>query len=76
MDALHLLALVERRDIWSLRDLRKWHVNWLRTVRKNVLEATVGLYADRGVEEDSLKCYVHCKIPASSFFPILCVLLR
>lgn len=61
MDALHLLALVERRDVWSLRDLKKRHVEWLRVVRRNVLEATVKLYGEMGIEEDGLKCYVHCE---------------
>lgn len=27
--SLHLLGLVVRRDIWSLRDLKKEHVEWL-----------------------------------------------
>lgn len=61
MDALHLLAIVERRDIASLRDLQKQHVDWLRTMQKKVLQATVSLYGDRGIEEDGLKLYVHCK---------------
>ncbi|KAG4429903.1 hypothetical protein IFR05_014609 [Cadophora sp. M221] len=30
VEGLHLLGLVERRDIWTLRDLRKRHVPWLR----------------------------------------------
>ncbi|PHH66849.1 hypothetical protein CDD80_912 [Ophiocordyceps camponoti-rufipedis] len=29
VEALHLLALVERRDLWSLRDLRKRHARLL-----------------------------------------------
>lgn len=59
--SLHLLALVERRDIWSLRDLRKKHVRWLKRLRENVLSATVGVYGGRGVERDMLKLYVHCE---------------
>lgn len=55
--ALHLLALVERRDIWSLRDLRKGHVGWLREMRAEILQAATRVYP--GVEEDQLKCYVH-----------------
>ena len=61
MSGLHLLALVERRDIWSLRDLRKKHVNWLRRMREKVLDATVEVYGKQGVERDMLKLYVHCK---------------
>jgi m7GpppX diphosphatase len=53
---LHVLGLVERRDIWSLRDLRKKHVGWLKHMRKRFVDATVGSY---GVEEDQLKLYVH-----------------
>jgi m7GpppX diphosphatase len=58
---LHLLALVERRDLWSLRDLKKKHVPWLRHMREKILTATVSIYRDRGVEADMLKVYVHCK---------------
>lgn len=58
MGSLHLLALVQRRDIWSLRDLRKRHVPWLRYLRQRVLEATVKMYP--ALEQDQLKLYVHC----------------
>lgn len=61
MNSLHLLALVHRRDIWSLRDLKKKHVPWLRYLRQRVLEATVSMYPD--LEQDQLKLYVHCKFP-------------
>jgi m7GpppX diphosphatase len=57
LGSLHLLALVHRRDIWSLRDLKKKHVPWLRYLRKRVLEGTVKMYP--GLEEDQLKLYVH-----------------
>jgi m7GpppX diphosphatase len=59
MGSLHLLALVHRRDIWSLRDLKKSYVPWLKYLRKRVLEATVSMYPD--LEEDQLKLYVHCE---------------
>lgn len=58
MGSLHLLALVQRRDIWSLRDLKKSHIPWLRYLRQRVLEATVNMYPD--LETDQLKLYVHC----------------
>lgn len=58
MGSLHLLALVDRRDIWSLRDLKKQHLPWLRYLRKRLLEATVKMYPE--LEEDQLKLYVHC----------------
>ena len=57
LTSLHLLALVERRDIWSLRDLTKMHVPWLKKMRERVLEATTKVYPD--VEHDELKLYVH-----------------
>ncbi|PYH94112.1 scavenger mRNA decapping enzyme [Aspergillus ellipticus CBS 707.79] len=57
MGSLHLLALVQRRDIWSLRDLKKKHVPWLKYLRKRLLEGTVGMYPE--LEEDQLKLYVH-----------------
>lgn len=59
--SLHLLALVERRDIWSVRDLRKGMVGWLRTMRERLGEVVVGMYGERGVEGDMLKFYVHCE---------------
>jgi m7GpppX diphosphatase len=59
MGSLHLLALVHRRDIWSLRDLKKSHIPWLRYLRQRVLEATVKMYP--GLETDQLKLYVHCE---------------
>ena len=59
LSSLHLLALVHRRDIWSLRDLKKRHIPWLRYLRQRVLEATVNVYPD--LEQDQLKLYVHCK---------------
>ena len=58
LTSLHLLGLVERRDIWSLRDLKKSHVPWLKHMRERMLDATVGLYKD--IERDQLKLYVHC----------------
>ena len=57
LTSLHLLGLVERRDIWSLRDLKKRHVGWLKHMREKILDATVGLYPE--VERDMLKLYVH-----------------
>lgn len=57
LDSLHLLALVERMDIWSLRDLKKKHIPWLKDMRAKILTATIKSYPD--LEEDQLKCYVH-----------------
>jgi m7GpppX diphosphatase len=57
LSSLHLLALVERRDIWSVRDLKKMHVSWLHHMRSKILDATVKLYPE--LEKDQLKLYVH-----------------
>jgi m7GpppX diphosphatase len=57
MESLHLLGLVERMDIWSLRDLRKKHIPWLKYMREKLIEATVQTYKE--LERDQLKLYVH-----------------
>jgi m7GpppX diphosphatase len=57
LDALHLLALVERRDLWSLRDLRKKHVGWLKKMKEHLLDATTETYPS--IERDQIKLYVH-----------------
>lgn len=59
MESLHLLGLVERRDLWSVRDLKKGNVEWLKHMREKMVGATVELYP--GIERDQLKLYVHCK---------------
>jgi m7GpppX diphosphatase len=57
IEALHLLGLVERTDIWSLRDLKKKHIPWLHHMRDKFIEAAVKTYPE--LEEDQLKLYVH-----------------
>jgi m7GpppX diphosphatase len=59
LSGLHLLGIVERRDIWSLRDLQRAHVPWLKHMRQKLIDTTVRLYPD--IEEDELKLYVHCE---------------
>jgi len=56
-EALHLLGVVERRDLWSLRDLRRRHVPWLLHMRAKLVEATVAVYPS--IAADQLKLYVH-----------------
>lgn len=69
---LHLLALVERRDLWSLRSLRKRDIQWLKRLREEAVRAAAGearrlLRLDErdgeeveaDVDEDQFKCYVH-----------------
>lgn len=72
MLSLHLLGLVERRDIWSVRDLRKQHIAWLKHMREKFLDAAVKLYPD--IERDQLKLYMHCEhtrpSPPSLLFPL------
>ena len=58
LTGLHLLALVERRDIWSLRDLKKKHIEWLKHMKEKVLDAAVKVYKD--IDKDQLKLYIHC----------------
>ncbi|KAK0764281.1 hypothetical protein N5P37_003680 [Trichoderma harzianum] len=57
LEGLHLLALVERRDIWSLRDLKKKHIPWLEHIKAKVTSATTQTYPS--IEENQLKLYVH-----------------
>ncbi|KAK2746066.1 hypothetical protein FQN57_003406 [Myotisia sp. PD_48] len=54
---LRLLTLVERRDIWSLRDLKKRHVPWLKDMRDKILDGVVQVYP--GLDRDQLKLYAH-----------------
>lgn len=57
LTSLHLLAVVERRDLWSVRDLAPAHAPWLRRMRRRVLDATTRLYP--GMQRDQVKLYVH-----------------
>ncbi|KAF2164986.1 hypothetical protein M409DRAFT_56330 [Zasmidium cellare ATCC 36951] len=59
LSSLHLLALVQRRDIWSVRDLKKSHVPWLRHLRSTLAATTTTLYPGGEVETDMLKFYIH-----------------
>ena len=64
MGSLRILGLVERRDLWSLRDLRKRDVGWLEGMCEKIVKAVAGVY--EGVEEDMLKVYVHCRFAGFS----------
>lgn len=57
LSSLHLLGLVERRDIWSVRDLSRKHIPWLQHMRRKLIDSTTKLYPQ--LEEDQLKLYVH-----------------
>lgn len=65
--SLHLLGLVVRRDIWSLRDLNKSHVKWLKHMRDKILDATVNLFPE--IDKDMLKLYIHCNNTISTIIP-------
>lgn len=57
LESLHLLGIVERRDIWSVRDLKKNMVPWISHMRQKMLGAAVKLYPQ--LDADQLKLYVH-----------------
>ncbi|OTA93499.1 hypothetical protein M434DRAFT_30892 [Hypoxylon sp. CO27-5] len=57
IEALHLLGIVERRDIWSLRDLKKKHIPWLRHMKAKLIDATVKTYPQ--IDTDQLKLFCH-----------------
>lgn len=57
LEGLHLLAIVERRDLWSLRDLKRKDIPWLRHMREQLIKSTLQMYTD--LEADQLKLYVH-----------------
>ncbi|KZM23902.1 5'-(N(7)-methyl 5'-triphosphoguanosine)-[mRNA] diphosphatase [Ascochyta rabiei] len=57
LEALHLLGIVERRDIRSVRDLRKHMLPWLTHMRRRMQGAAVALYPQ--LDPDQLKLYVH-----------------
>ncbi|KAI7369606.1 hypothetical protein KC336_g20994, partial [Hortaea werneckii] len=56
--SLHLLALPLRRDIWSVRDLKKRDVKWLRHLQTTLMQTVERLYPVV-VERDMLKFYLH-----------------
>lgn len=53
---LHLLVLVARSDVWSMRDLQHGDAAWLRGLSADVRRTVGELY---GVDEDQVKLYVH-----------------
>nr|POF14991.1 m7gpppx diphosphatase [Quercus suber] len=59
LGSMHLLALVQRRDLWSVRDLRKRDVPWLRHFRDTLMRTVVEQLYPGTVEPDLLKFYVH-----------------
>jgi len=58
-ESLRILGLVERRDLLSLRDLKKKDLPWLRTMHNKIVKSVAETYGGAGVEEDMLKVYMH-----------------
>ncbi|KEF51605.1 uncharacterized protein A1O9_12240 [Exophiala aquamarina CBS 119918] len=58
VQGMHLLALVQRRDIFSIRDLKKKHVPWLKTMRDHIVDAATKVFPGE-VDPDEVKCYIH-----------------
>lgn len=56
MDKLYCLALVHRRDVRSLRDLRSEHLPMLRNVLQRGAEAIKDTY---GVPQEHLRVFMH-----------------
>ncbi|KAI5849207.1 HIT-like domain-containing protein [Tricharina praecox] len=57
MSSLYTMALVLRRDITSVRDLKKKDVPWLRRLQKKILEGICDKYS--GIEADQIRLYIH-----------------
>ena len=57
MTSLRLLALVERRDLLSMRDLQKKDAPWLKIMLTRLFDTVAKTYP--GIETDMLKAYVH-----------------
>ncbi|KAK9450048.1 HIT-like domain-containing protein [Limtongia smithiae] len=56
IEALYLVALVNRRDIASIRDLRKEHISYLQQLRSKIMQATSNMY---NVKPEHLQLYMH-----------------
>jgi m7GpppX diphosphatase len=74
LTGMHLLGIVVRRDIWSLRDLKKDHIPWLKHMRQKLLENTVKLYPD--IDVDEIKLYIHCRFLQSHNHPGIVLTLQ
>ncbi|KAG8930036.1 hypothetical protein FRC01_003384 [Tulasnella sp. 417] len=53
---LYLVALVHASDIKSLRDLRKCHINLLKSIRREVARVSMEKW---GIGRDSLRMFIH-----------------
>lgn len=53
---LYLVALIHASDVKSLRDLRKCHINLLKSIRREVARVSMEKW---GVGHDSLRLFIH-----------------
>lgn len=53
-----MMAVVHRKDITSIRDLKKKDARWLRKMAQQLLTAICEAYPE--LEHDQIKLYVHC----------------
>lgn len=56
MDALYLMAIVQRTDISSVRDLNSSHIDFLKSLQVRVKRLANETY---GVAEDELRVFIH-----------------
>ncbi|PWW72188.1 scavenger mRNA decapping enzyme [Tuber magnatum] len=57
MASMYTMAILRRRDITSLRDLKKKHVPWLKSLGRRIAKAICEKYS--GIEPDQIQIYAH-----------------
>ncbi|KAG9289971.1 hypothetical protein G9A89_010277 [Geosiphon pyriformis] len=57
LESLYLLAIVNRRDIHSLRDLNQNHLSFLKNLRRKILDFIPARFP--GIRPDQLRLFVH-----------------
>ncbi|KAI5805131.1 HIT-like domain-containing protein [Geopyxis carbonaria] len=57
MASMYTMAIINRRDVTSIRDLKKKDVPWLRRMQKKILEGLCQKFPE--IEEDQIKLYIH-----------------
>lgn len=58
LGTLHLLVLTERRDLMSIRDLKKSDLPWLKLMYGNLIREVTGVYP--ALSKDEIQLYFHC----------------
>ncbi|KAG4302568.1 hypothetical protein PCK1_001152 [Pneumocystis canis] len=64
--SLYYIAIVHRRDISSLRDLKKEHIPLLYRIKQVSLDIIPQKY--HGISKNQLKFFVHCLFPSIFYF--------